>query len=394
MKVRFGIQQPMPKKFYECGENPRKVKNAGDLCEYFWLPSYFLLRLKVFSIDFPLPKKKDIQAPIDFTLPYDIFFQCCMETLLDKARKTWTDRAQCPEPFIVQTKTVFSDISTRKPGYHERCQCDPKGSDCDDSCINRMMFVECTLKNCSLRGKCTNRVISSKNWCKVSAKQCGDKGWGLFAEEFIPKSRFIIEYVGEMISSAECEHRISMHYADETKFYMLSLESSDVIDATRFGSFARFTNHSCDPNAACQNWFVKDRSRIGIFAIRDISKGEEITFNYQFQRFGDVKHKCLCGSSKCRGYLGAKNPPRRNVAKSSIKEIKRFDQEALSLENSKSLITLLNSDDVPEDSNPFRHHSIPTFLARNLEEGKNYRKEQLREKFSADDCKNLINAFK
>lgn len=46
--------------------------------------------------------------------------------------------------------------------------------------------------------------------------------------------------------------------------------------------------------------------RIGIFAIRDIKYEEELTFDYQFERFGGKKQKCYCGEDNCRGYLGAK----------------------------------------------------------------------------------------
>jgi hypothetical protein len=46
--------------------------------------------------------------------------------------------------------------------------------------------------------------------------------------------------------------------------------------------------------------------RVGIFALRDIKKGEEITFDYQFERFGAFRQRCYCGSQNCRKYLGAK----------------------------------------------------------------------------------------
>lgn len=34
-------------------------------------------------------------------------------------------------------------------------------------------------------------------------------------------------------------------------------------------------------------------------------QGTELTFDYQFERLGASKQKCLCGSGNCRGYLGA-----------------------------------------------------------------------------------------
>ena len=47
--------------------------------------------------------------------------------------------------------------------------------------------------------------------------------------------------------------------------------------------------------------------RIGFFARKPIARGEELTFDYQFQTVGKKQQKCYCGTEKCRGYLGATN---------------------------------------------------------------------------------------
>lgn len=31
--------------------------------------------------------------------------------------------------------------------------------------------------------------------------------------------------------------------------------------------------------------------------------GEEITFDYQFERYGKTAQRCFCGSAKCRQYI-------------------------------------------------------------------------------------------
>lgn len=58
-----------------------------------------------------------------------------------------------------------------------------------------------------------------------------------------------------------------------------------VIDATRKGAISRFINHSCGPNCETQKWIVDGVQRIGIFTKQDVSKGEELTFDYKFKWF-------------------------------------------------------------------------------------------------------------
>mgnify|MGYP003330235457 CR=1 FL=1 len=52
------------------------------------------------------------------------------------------------------------------------------------------------------------------------------------------------------------------------------------IDARNIGSLARYINHWDEPNAQFIKRFVKGSERCGVFAIRDISRGTEITCHY------------------------------------------------------------------------------------------------------------------
>lgn len=52
--------------------------------------------------------------------------------------------------------------------------------------------------------------------------------------------------------------------------------------------------------------FVNGETRVGIFSIKDIAKEEELTFDYQFERFGSSRQRCYCGSKNCRKFLCAK----------------------------------------------------------------------------------------
>ena len=60
----------------------------------------------------------------------------------------------------------------------------------------------------------------------------------------------------------------------------------------RQGALGRFINHSCEPNCETQKWVVRGELAIGLFALRDISAGEELTFDYNFERYGDKVALC------------------------------------------------------------------------------------------------------
>ncbi len=63
-------------------------------------------------------------------------------------------------------------------------------------------------------------------------------------------------------------------------------------------------NHSCNPNCATQKWIVNGQVRIGLFAIKNIRAGTELTFDYKFVRFSSEAQKCLCGEPNCKGFIG------------------------------------------------------------------------------------------
>uniref|UniRef100_A0A0D3H4Z8 SET domain-containing protein n=1 Tax=Oryza barthii TaxID=65489 RepID=A0A0D3H4Z8_9ORYZ len=88
---------------------------------------------------------------------------------------------------------------------------------------------------------------------------------------------------------------------------LLFVDFNMVIDATNKGNMSRFINHSCEPNTEMQKWTVEGETRVGIFALRDIKTGEELTYDYKFVQFG-ADQDCHCGSSNCRKMLGITKP--------------------------------------------------------------------------------------
>jgi len=68
--------------------------------------------------------------------------------------------------------------------------------------------------------------------------------------------------------------------------FCYSFCSFQFIDATKSGGIGRFANHSCNPNCYVAKWTVGNRVRMGIFAKRNILQHEELTFNYNVDRYG------------------------------------------------------------------------------------------------------------
>ncbi len=121
-------------------------------------------------------------------------------------------------------------------------------------------------------------------------------GLGLFATMPILKGTRVIEYTGEKIDSAEMLRRCAAG-----NHYVLKLNETQYLDASGKRDFARFINHSCEPNCEIQ-W---ENGRVWIAAIRDISSEEEVTYNYSFDLDDYQNFPCRCGSVQCVGFIVA-----------------------------------------------------------------------------------------
>ncbi|XP_002980990.2 histone-lysine N-methyltransferase ASHH2 [Selaginella moellendorffii] len=217
------------------------------------------------------------------------------------------------------------------------CLCKPPkdGSPgCGEDCLNRMVNVECSPDTCPCGERCSNQQFGKREYSNVALVRCGKKGFGLKALENIAKGSFVIEYVGEVLDSRSFELRQKEYARQRQKhFYFMTLNSSEVIDACRKGNLGRFINHSCEPNCQTEKWCVNGEICIGLFAIRDVAKNEEITFNYNFERlYGAAAKKCHCGSAHCRGYIGGDPSNPRDVVQTDSEE----DLEPIMLKDDES----------------------------------------------------------
>jgi histone-lysine N-methyltransferase SETD2 len=177
---------------------------------------------------------------------------------------------------------------------------------CGDGCLNRLLNIECVKGTCPCGELCSNQQFQKRKYAKLESFRCGKKGHGLRLLEDIPDGGFLIEYVGEVLDTHAYEARQKEYALNGHKhFYFMTLNGSEVIDACAKGNLGRFINHSCEPNCRTEKWMVNGEVCVGLFAMRDIKKGEEVTFDYNYVRvFGAAAKKCVCNSSQCRGYIG------------------------------------------------------------------------------------------
>jgi SET domain-containing protein len=136
-------------------------------------------------------------------------------------------------------------------------------------------------------------------------RRSGVHGKGAFALKDIRKNTRLVEYVGENISPAESDRRYDDTKVKDHHTFLFSVDNRKVIDATHGGNESRFINHSCDPNCDA----IIEKRRVYIEANRTIRKGEELAYDYNYERTpkttkADEKlYKCLCGSENCRGTI-------------------------------------------------------------------------------------------
>ena len=127
-------------------------------------------------------------------------------------------------------------------------------------------------------------------------KRSSIHGIGGFATGPIRLGTLVIEYVGQIITKTESLRRCE---AGNTSIFEMDDERD--IDGAVSWNPARFLNHSCAPN--CDAELID--GQIWIVARRDISAGEEITFNYGYDREDYREHPCRCGAPGCLGYIVA-----------------------------------------------------------------------------------------
>ena len=132
-------------------------------------------------------------------------------------------------------------------------------------------------------------------------------GSGVFSTKYIKKNTKIIQYIGEKVTRAEgnirSEKRLKkfLNSKEDGSVYIFELNSKFDIDGSPLYNKARYINHSCNPNCEVD---IKN-NEIWISSIKNIKKGDELSYDYGFEFDEDdfMDHKCKCGSRKCIGFV-------------------------------------------------------------------------------------------
>ncbi|XP_062260006.1 histone-lysine N-methyltransferase 2C isoform X1 [Platichthys flesus] len=130
------------------------------------------------------------------------------------------------------------------------------------------------------------------------------QGLGLFAARDVEKQTMMIEYNGTILRNEVAIRKEKLYRSQNRELFMFRIDSEHVVDATRSGGLARYINHSCAPNCVAEVVTFERGYKIIISCLRRVEKGEELSFDYQFDTAeGHHKIACHCGAPECRKWI-------------------------------------------------------------------------------------------
>ncbi|KAI6645989.1 Histone-lysine N-methyltransferase MLL3 [Oopsacas minuta] len=209
------------------------------------------------------------------------------------ARTELVPRAPLYRRHLIHRVASPTEVSTPVPTLL------PQNKDTSKELVSTPVHITPTLsKNAQYRKLRTEWKIN------VRLAKSNIQGLGLFARRDIDKDQIVIEYIGEMIKNELADVREQAYNRQNRGCYMFRVDTFSVVDATRKGGFARYINHSCEPNCTAEIVNIEGKKKILIISQQKIILGEELTYDYKFE-YEDTAYKipCLCGSASCRKWM-------------------------------------------------------------------------------------------
>jgi SET domain-containing protein len=169
-------------------------------------------------------------------------------------------------------------------------------------------------------------AISSNKPYRVGRSRTG---LGLFATKPIKKGAKIVRYFGPLLDS-----RKKKDDAIENK-YLFELSGRWTIDGSARKNVARYINHACKPNA--ESDVMPRKRKVVIRAIKNISPGEEINYDYGTEYFKaylkPIGCKCAaCEKKRKKQRAEARAEKLRLKARAEKRALKKAEKQAAKAE--------------------------------------------------------------
>ncbi|KAG4435523.1 hypothetical protein IFR05_008990 [Cadophora sp. M221] len=323
--------------FFFHGKNDPDESEAESKCQYCQLNKFSTHSLYPVSIVFDGHERRTI--PRDFTF----IEENILREGVHLADEMFLSGCECDDDHrcMFGTCHCLQDVQNDGRGVKQNAYHvvgDRKGCLRGHMLTSRKPIYECHAR-CGCSADCPNRIVGAGRKVNLQVFPTDDnRGWGVRAKEDIKRGQFVGSYVGELITSTEARLRreagSSLSHKDVYLFALDKFSDPDSqdprlrgdpyeIDGEFFSGPTRFINHSCDPNlrifAVVTDHANKPFHGLSFFALKDIEKETELTFDYtdgvshrkDERNINDLTDKewattvtvCLCGANNCRGYL-------------------------------------------------------------------------------------------
>jgi len=130
---------------------------------------------------------------------------------------------------------------------------------------------------------------------KVEIKETKKYGKALFAKGDIKKGEIIANWTGGRVYKSKKATSLPNESPYFVQDHAIQFAEDKYID---YDGIGRYFAHSCDPNCGFKGKFK-------IVAMRNIKKGEELTFDYGMSEDSNWRLECKCGAKNCRKIIGA-----------------------------------------------------------------------------------------